>query len=56
MPDVHTIATDYADEVVAAPSAHVMLELSQDEDGLKLRHDGKTLVECYMTPRGHGGR
>ena len=28
------------------------MELTQDEKGLKLTHDRKTLVECYLTREG----
>ena len=34
------------------PRAHLALELSQDDSGLKLLHQGKPLVECYLTREG----
>ena len=52
MADVHTKITDYADELMSVPRAHVALELAQDDGGLKLSHDGKMVVECYLTREG----
>lgn len=43
---------DYAEELISVPSAHVRLELRQDQRGLTLLHNGKALVECYLTRRG----
>ena len=48
----HTTVSEYASELIDVPRAHLVLELRQDEDGLKLRHDGKTLVECRLTREG----
>ena len=52
MPDLHSRTTGYADELMSVPRAHLALDLSQDEDGLKLGHDGKFLIECYLTREG----
>ena len=52
MAEPHTKVTDYATELLDAPRAHLALELKQDEEGLKLLHGGKTLVECYLTREG----
>ncbi len=52
MPESHAKVSDYADEVMATPRAHLSLELRQDEDGLKLLYQGRTLVECYLTKEG----
>ena len=52
MPDPHSRTTDYADELMSVPRAHLALDLSQDEGGLKLSYDGKVLVECYLTREG----
>jgi len=48
----HSKVADYADEVMSVPSAHLRLELRQDEDGLTLLYDGRTLVECFLTREG----
>jgi hypothetical protein len=48
----HVNVTEYADELISVPRAHLRLELHQDEDGLKLLHDDNTLVECRLTREG----
>ena len=48
----HTTTTEYADDLMAIPRAHLVLELTQDEGGLKLIHSGKRLAECYLTREG----
>jgi hypothetical protein len=52
MSEPHTKIADYANELLDVPRAHLALELSQDEDGLKLRYGGTLLVECYLTNEG----
>jgi len=52
MPEPHTKINDYANELLDVPRAHLALELSQDEGGLKLHYGEKTLVECYLTREG----
>jgi len=52
MSEPHTIVTDYADELLATPRAHLALELLQDESGLKLLHQGRVLAECHLTREG----
>lgn len=52
MAQTHTKVSDYAEELISVPRAHLRLELTQDEGGLKLLHDGQTLVECYLTREG----
>ena len=49
---VHSKIMDYAEELTATPRAHLPLELRQDDDGLKLLHRGRPLVECYLTREG----
>jgi len=48
----HTEVSDYADELMSVPRAHLRLELTQDEEGLALLHDGRGLVRCYLTRQG----
>ena len=52
MPELHTKITDYTNELLDVPRAHLALELSQDEGGLKLQYGDKMLVECYLTMEG----
>ena len=47
-----TTVFDYAEELFSVPRAHVPLELRQDEDGLKLLHQDRPLVECHLTREG----
>ena len=44
--------SQYADELVSVPRAHLRLELRQDAGGLKLLHDGRSLGECSLTRLG----
>ena len=48
----HGTISDYAQELISTPSAHVRMELSQDESGLSLTHNGQSLVLCRLTPEG----
>ena len=48
----HTEVSDYADELMSVPRAHLRLELTQDEQGLVLLHDGRQLVRCFLTRQG----
>jgi hypothetical protein len=43
---------DYADELMATPSAHIRMELRQEQSGLTLLHNGEKVVECYLNPEG----
>ena len=52
MDNKHTVTMDYADDLMSVPRAHLALELTQDEGGLKLGHSGKSVVECYLTREG----
>ena len=48
----HTQVFDYAEELIAAPKAHVPLELRQDEEGLQLLHQDRPLVRCSLSREG----
>jgi hypothetical protein len=48
----HTTVSQYADELLSTPRAHLRLELRQDADGLTLLHEGSSLVECALTRQG----
>ena len=48
----HTRVSDYADELIAVPRAHLRLEVRQQEGGVMLSHDGRPLVECSLTREG----
>lgn len=52
MAEAHARISEYADELMSVPSAHLRLELRQDEDGLKLLHNDRLLVECDLTREG----
>ena len=52
MPQARTRVSDYVEELISVPRAHVRMELRQDEKGLSLLHDGRTLVECPLTREG----
>ncbi len=44
--------SQYVDELLAVPRAHLRLELTQDEGGVTLRHDGRVLVQCPLSRGG----
>ena len=46
------MVTEYAEELLDAPRAHLVLELSQDSEGLKLAYRDGLLVECRLTRQG----
>ena len=48
--DVHI--SDYSDELMSVPRAHLRMELTQDESGLRLVHSGRTVVRCPLTEHG----
>ena len=48
----HTEVSEYADELLSVPRAHLRLELRQDEEGLLLLYDGRTVVRCFLTRQG----
>ena len=48
----HAGVTKYAEELLDAPRAHLVLELSQDGEGLKLLYRDGLLVECRLTRQG----
>ncbi len=51
-PNAHTVVTDYAEELMDTPRAHLILDLMQDGEGLKLAYRDRTLVECRLTRQG----
>ena len=44
--------SDYADELVATPRAHLRMALSQDERGLVLTYQDREVLRCFITPNG----
>ncbi len=52
MPEPHNWVTDYANELISTPRAHVRMELRQDEGGISLLYEGESLVECTLTSQG----
>jgi hypothetical protein len=52
MSDARTKISEYVDELISVPRAHVRMEMRQDEKGLSLMHDGRALVECPLTREG----
>ena len=52
MRDSHTYVTEYADELIEAPRAHLRLTLAQDERGLVLTYQDRELLRCFLTPNG----
>ena len=48
----HTEVSEYADELLSVPRAHLRLELTQDEEGLVLEYGERTIVRCFLTRQG----
>ena len=44
--------TDYAEELMSVPRAHVRMEYSQTTSGVQLTHEGNDLVRCPLTRSG----
>ena len=52
MSPANTKVSEYYEELVSVPRAHLRLELRQDDNGLMLLFDGHILVECFLTREG----
>ena len=48
----HVDVSNYADELMSVPRAHLRLELTQDEEGLSLLYEDRLLVRCSLTRQG----
>ena len=44
--------SDYGDELIATPRAHLRMTLGQDEQGLVLTYQDREVLRCYLTPNG----
>ncbi len=52
MPKADTWVSEYADELIETPRAHLRLILAQDERGLALTYLDRELLRCFLTPNG----
>ena len=52
MPEGQSMVTEFADDLITRPRAHLRLELRQDEDGLSLLLGDDLLAQCYLTREG----
>ena len=52
MNDQSVEITEYAEELIAVPRAHLNLDLRQDETGLALSYDDKMLMHFPLTREG----
>ena len=48
----HVEITNYAEELMSVPRAHVRMEYSQTNSGVVLTHEGNELVKCPLTRSG----
>ena len=48
----HAAVTDYAHGLLDTPRAHLVLELSQDVEGLRLTYRGELVAACRLTRQG----
>ena len=48
----HVEITDFAEELMSVPRAHVRMEYSQTNSGVVLTHEGNELVKCPLTRSG----
>ena len=44
--------SDFGDELIEKPRAHLRMVLAQDEQGLVLTYLDKEVLRCYLTPNG----
>ena len=44
--------SQYAEELISVPRAHLRMELRQDGNGVTLLYEGKDLIECSLTREG----
>ena len=52
MSDQSVQITEYAEELISVPRAHLNLDLRQDETGLLVSHDGNLLMHFPLTREG----
>jgi hypothetical protein len=52
MPEDQSIVTEFADDLITRPRAHLRLTLAQDEQGLTLSLEDDLLARCYLTREG----
>ena len=52
MPDGQSYVTEFSDDLITRPRAHLRLDLSQDEDGLALSYEENLLARCHLTREG----
>ena len=52
MVEGQSMVTEFADDLITRPRAHLRLELRQDENGLRLSLDDELLARCYLTREG----
>ncbi len=52
MPTPDVWVSDYADELIETPRAHLRMILAQDERGIVLSLQGRELLRCFLTPNG----
>ena len=44
--------SDFGDELIATPRAHLRMTLAQDAEGLVLTYQDREILRCYLTPNG----
>ena len=52
MTNVDVWVSEYADELIETPRAHLWLTLEQDSQGLVLTYQDRDLLRCYLTSNG----
>ena len=52
MADNHTTISDYAEDLISVPRAHLVLEMTQEKSGMKLKHQNQIILECSLTRDG----
>ena len=52
MPDEQSYVTEFSDDLISRPRAHLRLLLSQDDDGLALSYEDNLLARCHLTRQG----
>ena len=52
MTNRHVWVSDYGDELIATPRAHLRMILAQDDQGLVLTYQDREILRCFITPNG----
>lgn len=50
--DVDVLVSEWADELIEVPRAHLALRMRQDPQGVLVLHQEREIIRCHLTPGG----